>query len=52
MQAQQHDKQQKVNAQVAKQLAFLIDNTKKFLKLANPQLTLSTPSLQAGKGKS
>jgi len=43
-QAQQHADQQKVNAQNAKQLAWVVDNMQKFFKYTMPTLAALSPS--------
>jgi len=45
------EEQEKINVQVAKQLGFLVDNIKKFLRYATPPAHQSNPLLN-GKGKS
>jgi len=47
----QHEEQVQVNINVVKQLSFLVDNMKCFLKYACPQTTPTTPSPQ-GEGQS
>jgi len=44
-QTQQYEEQQKVNAQNAHQLAWVVDNMKKFFQYAHPNLTFTSPSL-------
>jgi len=46
-QAKQYAEQQAVNAQNAQQLAWVVDNMKKFFQYAYPNLPFMSPSLQS-----
>jgi len=46
-QMKQYAEQQKVNTQNAQQLAWVVDNMKKFFKYTHPSSTFTSPSLES-----
>jgi len=46
-QSRQYQAQQKVNAQNAQQLTWVVDNMKRFFAYAHPTLTFTSPSLES-----
>jgi len=47
----QHQEQEKINKTVTKQLSYLVDNMKRYLKLASPAVSTTHPSSRSGDGQ-
>jgi len=48
----QYDEQERINETVTQQLKYIVDNTKKYLKLAAPPAATPSPPPRKGDGKS